>query len=424
MSGRGAWPAVALCVAGAVASCSPAGPRRGDGGAAGAAPSGARDAGADGAALGPAVAVGLSAGAARVTIDADGALGMAGPERAGQERSVRAPCVATRAGSGVSVRCADGARHESAAAMIRFRRLDGTPLRVDGREYDGEILVRAGEDGLTTINTLALETYLLGVVPHEIGARPAAEIEAVKAQAVAARTYAIAHRGRRAALGFDYWGDVNDQVYRGREGQDAVAARAVRETRGEILTHQGQPILAFYHSTCGGRTAAIDEVWRRGPLPYLRSVSDLREDGSAWCETSNRFRWSQRWSWDELGGILERTIGLPRASLREVRVRSRTPSGRVSELEIEGDGRRWTVFGDSLRWALRPQAGRILNSALIFDLEEGTDVHGRYLEARGGGWGHGIGMCQVGAMARARAGQTYRRILAAYYTGTDLERTY
>jgi len=414
-------PALA-CAALTAIACTPAGPR-------GAAPPGRAPAGDPAApaagAPGPAVAVGLRAGAEQVTVEAGAPL-LLGEAEGGGDTRVRTPCVARPAGGGrVEVRCEDGARLTTRASTARFRAPGASPLRVDGRVYDGEIVLRAAGDGLTVINTLALESYLLGVVPHEIGARPPAEIDAVKAQAVAARTYAVAHRGRRRALGFDYWADSNDQVYRGLEGQDTVSARAVRETRGEVLTYGGQPILAYYHSTCGGRTAAIDEVWRAGPLPYLRSVSDLDARGRAWCESSNRFRWRERWEWGVLGAILERSVGLDADAFRGLRIRGRTHSGRVAALEIEGAGGSLTVYGDSVRWALRREGGAILNSARIDEIREGGDADGsRWIEVSGGGWGHGIGMCQVGAMARARFGQDYRRILGAYYPGTELERVY
>lgn len=410
---------VGLGAALAAIACTPAGPR-------GAAPADrppARDAAAP--TPGPAVAVGLTAGAGQVTVEGGGQV-LLGEAEGGDDTPVRPPCVVRPSGGArVEVRCGDGARVTTRGSTVRFRAAGTSSLRVDGREYDGEIVVAAGGEGLTVINTLALETYLLGVVPHEIGARPPAEIEAVKAQAIAARTYAVAHRGRRRALGFDYWGDSNDQVYRGREGQDTVAARAVRETRGEVLTYGGRPILAYYHSTCGGRTAAIEEVWRSGPLPYLRSVSDLDGNGRAWCESSNRFRWSERWRWSALAGILERSVGLDADAFRGLRIRGRTPSGRIAALEIAGAGGGRTVYGDSVRWALRREGGAILNSARIDEIREGVDADGsRWIEVDGGGWGHGIGMCQVGAMARARFGQDYRRILGSYYPGTELERVY
>ncbi len=304
---------------------------------------------------------------------------------------------------------------------------------VDGRSYRGSILVRRSHaGGLTVVNTLALENYLLGVLPYEIGARPESEIEAVKAQAVAARTYAIRQLGARDSLGFDFYATVADQVYRGREAEESVARRAVRATRGEIVVYHGAPILAYYHSTCGGHTASIDQVWPAQAEPYLRSVSDEKEDGSgAYCDISNRFNWTETWS--EAALLEDLRIGLrlhdgARANavhrIRSVEIRGRTASGRVRTLRIGTDAGTFEVHGDSVRWVLRPESGRILNSAL-FDLDE-TRRNGVVvaLTARGHGWGHGVGMCQMGAIGRARAGQDYREILRHYYRGTQIVRLY
>src|SRR5690606_24745040 len=120
-----------------------------------------------------------------------------------------------------------------------------------------------------------MENYLLGVVPFEIGRVGPDLVEASKAQAVAARTYAIRYLGRRDSLGFDVFATVEDQVYGGAEGEHEPVSVAVRETAGQILTYGREPIEAFYHSTCGGVTAAIEEVWDEPPRPYLRSVIDV-----------------------------------------------------------------------------------------------------------------------------------------------------
>ncbi|MEJ2185889.1 MAG: SpoIID/LytB domain-containing protein [Gemmatimonadota bacterium] len=304
---------------------------------------------------------------------------------------------------------------------------------VDGHTYRGSILVRRTHTGgLTVVNTLALESYLLGVLPYEIGTRPASEIEAVKAQAVAARTYAIRQMGARDSLGFDFSATVADQVYRGREAEEAVARRAGRETRGEIVVYHGAPILAYYHSTCGGRTASVDQVWPAAAEPYLRSVSDEREDGNgAYCDISNRFDWTETWTGAQL--LQDVRVGLrlhdgARANavsqIRSVAIQGRTTSGRVRTLRIDTDAGTFDVHGDSVRWVLRPEPARILNSAL-FDLDV-TRKNGVVvaLTARGHGWGHGVGMCQMGAIGRARAGQSYREILRHYYRGTQIVQLY
>lgn len=265
-------------------------------------------------------------------------------------------------------------------------------------------------------------------MPLEIGAgRPQQEIEAVKAQAIAARTYAIRQLGRREDLGFDYYGTVLDQAYGGADVDDPVATKAVEDTRGVIVTYRGEPIEAYYHSTCGGRTAALEEVWSGDPQPYLRSVSDARPGGGYYCEASSRFRWTEEWDEAELLETL--TVGLqgrgfgPIHRVQSIEVDGRTESGRAAELVIRTDAGEARVRGDSIRWVLRPEPGRLLNSTLI-ELEPRGGDHVTGLTVHGSGWGHGIGMCQTGALGRARDGSGYREILSTYYPGTRLVRLY
>ena len=308
-------------------------------------------------------------------------------------------------------------------------------LTINGRQYRGEALILPRSGGLVSaLNVVDLEAYLLGVVPREIGRLPASQIEAMKAQAVAARTYAIGNLGGRETLGFDFYATVMDQVYGGVADEDSIVSRAVRETAGEIVTYNGAPILAYYSSTCGGRTAAIEDSWtNRQPLPYLRSVSDrIPGTDEYYCSTSSRFDWTTRWTRAQLLDVLGETLrahtrGAVQAVGRvdDVRIVDRNASGRAT-VELTADGREYTLRGDSIRWVLRPQPGpAILNSSLLHDIavERGADGVSS-MEIRGGGWGHAIGMCQVGAMGRARAGHSYSEILRAYYTGVEVRRLY
>ena len=322
----------------------------------------------------------------------------------------------------------------------------GTPLRlqpaangfftIGDKRYRGEMLLRrAGNDRITLINVLEMEKYLLGVVPFEIG-RPANALEAIKAQAIAARTYAVGGMGSRNALGFDFYATVADQVYGGASGEDTVVSRAVMETRGEIITYQGEPIIAYYSSTCGGRTSAVPEVWPwRNGRPYLQSRSDMTPDGqTAYCQSSNRFRWNVAWAEDSLRHVLQNTIGgrlnNPNFTIQridDIRITGTTPSGRAEAINIVADGNTYRIPADSIRWVLRPRVSGSLNSSLIFELHafsQGPGLPVTRLEVSGGGWGHGVGMCQVGAIGRARAGQNYREILTAYYSGVEINRLY
>lgn len=302
-------------------------------------------------------------------------------------------------------------------------------VTVGGKAYRGVVLVQDGGRGLTAVNRLDMESYLLGVVPREIGNVTPADAEAIRAQAVAARTYAVKYLGRRASQGFDVFATTQDQVYGGVEAENALVTEGVRATAGEVLTFNGSPIEAYYHSTCAGQTAAIHEVWNERPVPYLVSVRDVDPSGQAYDRSSSRFRWTERWTHDQLLGILNRTLrdsvgGRTIREIREMRVLERTPSGRVRALRISTDAGDAVVGKDRVRWILTPVRGGILNSSK-FDVRL-VRAGGRVTEvvAEGGGWGHGIGMCQVGAKGRSQAGQDYRTILRTYYPGTRLERLY
>jgi stage II sporulation protein D len=337
-----------------------------------------------------------------------------------------------RTDAGRQIVAFDGNRSLGGTGAIRVTPSRGGHVRVGERTYRGTVLLIAG--GVTAINVLDLEAYLLGVVPREIGTRPESEIEAVKAQAVAARTYAIANLGGREAHGFDYHAGTQDQVYGGVQDEDPVATRAVRETRGEIVTFNGVPILAYYSSTCGGRTAAIEDSWPgRAPVQYLKSVSDRIPGTDSWyCQPSNRFRWSVSWTrqqlLDALGDGLRAYTGsaglTSPARVRDITM-DRNASGRAT-LHVATGSAGYTLRMDSIRWILRTPAGAALNSSGIDSLRTTTAADGDVstLDIHGGGWGHAVGMCQFGAIGRARAGQKHDTILTTYYPGTELTRLY
>jgi stage II sporulation protein D len=336
------------------------------------------------------------------------------------------------AGSTVSMASRGGG--QVAAGGLRppllVRAAQGGTLTVRGQPYRGELRVQqAPGGGLTVVNRLDMETYLQGVVPREIGRFDLDIYEAIKAQAVAARTYAYTYLGRRAQQGFDVYATTEDQVYGGAGAENETVNRAVRETSGEILAYNGQPITAYYHSTCAGHTAAIDEVWNNAPVPYLVAVRDVDAGGQAYDRVSSRFSWTVRWTHDQLVGILNTTLadslrGRRIGRIEDMRVQQRTPSGRVRALRLQTDAGSFTLGKDRIRWILRPTAATTLNSSK-FDVEL-VRSGGRVSEivATGGGWGHGIGMCQVGAMGRARVGQDYRTILRTYYPGTQIQKLY
>lgn len=333
----------------------------------------------------------------------------------------------------ITATSAGGETVTASATPLTFRVPDNTFVTIGDKVYRGDVILRRASAGkLSAINVLEMENYLLGVVPFEIGRLPAAEIEATKAQAVAARTYAVGNMGSKNALGFDFYATVADQVYNGTSGEDSIVSRAVRETRGQVLTYNGQPIIAYYSSTCGGHTADADESWPwRSPQPYLKGRPDVDQNGKAYCDFSRRFRWDVSWSGDSLRAILQATLrerlknpSLSITKLQDVHVVDKTKSGRV-EIEILADNQSHRIRADSIRWTLRPTPGGSLNSSLLFEVKA-TQDNGelKRLDVRGGGWGHGVGMCQVGAIGRARAGQSYRTILNAYYSDVEIASLY
>lgn len=392
--------------------------------------------GLDGIGSAPPVRVGLLVDTAQVEISSASGMEISGADERTIGRAMAGERVTVTAGPGGTLRAAGstGAVIAQGPAPLLFRASGGGLLTIGGRPYRGDALVQRTPSGrVTAVNVLDMETYLLGVVPREIGKVGPELLEAAKAQAVAARTYAVKYLGRRSQLGFDVFATVQDQVYGGAADEHEPVSRAVRETEGEILSYDGRPVEAYYHSTCAGQTAAIDEVWNERPVPYLVSVVDVDPaTGEAYDRSSSRFRWTQRWTAEQINGILARTLrdSLPPGvasvgQVRDMRVLERTPSGRVRAMRIETTTGAFTVGKDRVRWILLTPSGAALNSSK-FDVEVVRGPGGRVTEvvATGGGWGHGIGMCQVGAMGRARAGQDYRTILQAYYPGTRLRDLY
>jgi stage II sporulation protein D len=401
-----------------VGACTVAGPRPGG-------PGSADEPAIATAGAEPEVRIGLEVDVAAVELDGTGRMEVV--DETGRVRAAgQGPWTARPAEAGIELR-GNGETVRSTGVLIV--RPAGGQVQLDGRRYRGAILLRRGDSGVTAANVLDMETYLLGVVPHEIGAgRPPEEMEAVKAQAIAARTYAVRHMGRRDALGFDFYATVQDQVYGGAESEDPVSTEAVQATAGEIITYDGEPIEAYYHSTCGGRTAALHEVWPGSPRPYLQSVSDRRPDGGWFCESSNRFRWTEEWDEADLESTLTAALATRGWSgvvteVESIQVTERSPSGRAARLRLRTNLGEDVVPGDSIRWLLRPEPNRILNSTAI-ELHTSGDPHVTGLVVEGAGWGHGIGMCQIGALGRARAGQSYREILGTYYPGTRIVRLY
>ena len=322
------------------------------------------------------------------------------------------------------------------AAPVQVRtEQEGDFVIVGSRRYRGDLLIQRGTAGVTVVNRVHMEQYLLSVVALELGFRAPSDREAVKAQAVAARTFAARFRGRREALGFDVYPSDADQVYTGLEAELPEVAAAVGSTVGEIVTWRSQPIQALFHSTCGWSTEAAEQVFQnREIVPYLRATTDRYGEGERdfYCAISPRFRWREEWSGSALTAGLAQTLpAILGASARagigrvtDIRAGRVSPTGRVAELIVTTTTGTFTVPGGRVREAMRPAAQRQLNSNMFqLHVDKGGGEVTRVVAA-GGGYGHGVGMCQYGAVGRARAGWQYQQILSTYYDGTRLERIY
>lgn len=320
---------------------------------------------------------------------------------------------------------------ETKSDSIELRPEGAHPLSLQGRHYRGELLISVTKTGNICVhNALDLESYLKGVVPAEIGQGNRRIFEALKAQAVAARTYAFEKLGNTKSKGSSVLqATISDQVYGGADAESRWTSRAVEATAGEIVIFRGKPIHAFYSSTCGGRTEPGRDVWPQFYAPYLKGVADDFGEG-AFCRESPDYRWLEFWSITDLDSILAKNLSARKmyrlnwGHVKDLKILSRFPSGRVKDLLIVFQYGKQVIHGNRIRWILTPTDRPVLRSTL-FRLVLYRDKMGvQSVLAIGAGNGHGVGMCQWGAMGMAKAGFRYDQILKAYYRGVKLRRVY
>lgn len=369
----------------------------------------------------PVVEVLLWEGLREVLLGADGRIEVSGPGLSRRVMDGRGPWTLAPAEQGLTV---TGGRERAAPlpAKIWFQPTEAKNLlEIQGFHYRGRIGMEVVGGKIQVANRLSVEEYLRGVVVPELGRRGREEVEAVKAQAVAARTYALKHLLVEGPDGRPLRSGTIHQAYWGVRGEDRVADEGIRQTRGEILVYKGTVIEAVYHGSCGGRTADAGEAWGGGAFPYLVSRWD-REGGRFYDLGAPQFEWEVNWTGSELEAILKGTLGTEFGQLEDLRVPERGPSSRVIRLVVVGSRSKVEIRGDRIRSVLRPSPGRVLNST-YFDLKV-SRKGGRVVaaKARGRGQGHGVGLCQWGSIGRARSGHDYRGILSHYYPGTQLVR--
>lgn len=307
---------------------------------------------------------------------------------------------------------------------------------------------RAADGSLAVVNELPIEHYLLGVVGPEIG--NFAPDEALKAQAVAARseTWAKLQQGYVSDDPLYDFTDTSPQVYRGWREENQAVRRAIDATRGEILVWHGQPIDAVYGHSCGGVVAEVSEVWGGAPLAWSRKRWDrdgapgnvelqsfeaahgvTRTDGvDAWCSphqdgfpryAEKHFRWRRAWSAEDLTRMIDPVYRT--GAVRGISILKRSASGRVQRLRIEGAQRNVELKRElHIRGAL----GNLKSTFFTMTTDEDSSGELERVYIYGAGYGHGVGMCQMGAYMLAKGGRGYRDILTHYFSGVSFDRLY
>jgi len=340
----------------------------------------------------------------------------------------------------------EGQRYNPETLDIRH---DSEQIYVDAsdaprRLYPGHLHLQPNSYGnYTLVNIVPIELYLRGVVPHEIG--PKAPLEAVKAQAIIARTYALRNLHRFQADDYEICANTHCQVYWGLSDTNARSDRAIAETAKQVLTYEGKLVDALYSSTTGGVTAFFNDIWDGRQRPYLRSVVDSAQ--SVWDldkrplsdeanfrafinqeqgfnETGTRaFRWERESTiaqlTEDLQTYLQRIkhpLGEKMTQIEKMSVIARSRSGRILKMEVETDQGEITLEKTEVRSAFGPPRSTLFYLDPILD--ENGQLQG--YEFIGGGFGHGVGLSQIGAHHLARQGWSAQEILSFYYPETNI----
>lgn len=329
--------------------------------------------------------------------------------------------------------------------------------RQEDRTYKGEMELTLGNSGqLYVVNVLTLEEYLEGVLPGEMPS--AFPLEALKAQTIAARTFFLYNFGRRfREEPFDVSDDVRSQAFIGVGKIDKKIEKAIRETRGQVLMYNGKLCSTPYSAICGGHTELAQNAWDGEGEPYLQGVLDVvsskalpeffdlsREDNvRKWVTSSPKvscniesfgspgfaaystkyFRWQQKYTRTELEQIIADKTKHNIGTLLDIVPIKRGVSGRLIEVEIVGSAERFKVRKElNIRQAL--SSSTLYSACFVVDKNGVADGVAQEFVFRGAGWGHGVGMCQVGAAIMARERRKCVEILKHYYRGAQVQRYY
>lgn len=270
---------------------------------------------------------------------------------------------------------------------------DGGYVWIGNGWYRGKLRLVATKSGLFAINNVNFEQYLYSVIGAEM--HPSWHIEALKAQAVAARTYTLYKLKKAASPLFDMGNTVTWQVYKGLSSESPNTQAAVNATSSEIMTYNGKPILAVFHAAGGGYTENVENVWA-SRLPYLRGVPDYDRDTPG-------YRWTKSFSRSQISRLLG--IG----NVKQFISLQRSPSERVLRMKVVGSGNSKYFTGVQIRERLGLRSAKFW----VTPTDGGFTIEGN-------GYGHGLGLSQWGAYTLALRGGSYRDILQHYYQGVTI----
>lgn len=273
-------------------------------------------------------------------------------------------------------------------------------LFLNGKHYTGNFEIKKDNNGLQFINSIPFEKYVEGVVASETGKDW--EIEALKAQAVISRTYAIFHKLINGEKEFHLTSGVLHQVYN-NENKDPLVTRAVNETNSEILTYNGSPIESFFHSVCYGMTEVPEEVWGT-KRPYLKPVECNGK------KTTPYETWQISLTFEEMGQAIDIM------EIKDIKISSYTSTGRVKTLSITAG------IDQAVTEIKATELRRLLGYKKLPSTQFLLSKESSMVTFDGKGWGHGVGLSQWGALEMAKEGKDYRYILSHYYPGTVIEK--
>ncbi|MBP7902407.1 MAG: SpoIID/LytB domain-containing protein [Spirochaetes bacterium] len=295
-------------------------------------------------------------------------------------------------------------RPSDVKSEIVFESSDGI-VGVNGAKYRGLIIVRKSGSKLDVCNRISLEDYLKGVVSCEMSGNW--HLEALKAQAVAARTYAVYFLNKKSNVNYDLDCTTSFQVYKGYSSESKSGNNAVDQTSGLIMTYDGEPVLSFFHSTCGGCTSDNGDVWNGKNLPYLKRIK------CEYCKDSPKYSWKEIFSVSEIKSLLEKN-GKQTGKIKSINLKR--SSERVKDVIVRHTKGEIVLTGNDFR--------RIAGAERLRSLYFKTSVSGKNVVFEGKGWGHGVGMCQYGAKNLAERGKNFSYILKYYYSGVDIRKGY